>query len=78
MKKITLPQDVWTFRRTGAESSSLCRTGLLVPAGTTLFVSESVLMVYDHRDQQAVYFKDRDGEEYFLIVNELGIDGFVQ
>ncbi len=78
MKKITLPQDVRTFRRAGAESSSLCRTGLLVPAGTTLFVSESMLMAYDHRDQQAVYFKDRDGGEYFLIVSELGLEGFVQ
>lgn len=78
MRKITLPQDVRTFRRTGAESSSLYQTEDWVEAGTKLVVSDPMLMHYDHGPQQAVSFKDDDGKEHFLIVKELGIDGFVQ
>lgn len=72
MRRITLPQDTRTFQRTGPTSSLLARTGLLVPAGRTLVVSEPQTMVYDHRDQAAVWFRDR-GEEYFLIVAETGV-----
>jgi hypothetical protein len=35
-----------------------------------------MIMVYDHRDQLAVYFKD-SGEEFFLIVSEMEVAGFV-
>lgn len=72
MRRITLPQDTRTFRRTSPTGSLLARIGLSVPAGRTLVVSEPVTMVYDHRDQSAVWFKE-GGEEYFLIVAETGV-----
>ncbi len=76
MRRVILPQDTRTFQRTYEGGSSLARTGRMVPAGTNLMVSEPMIMVYDHRDQLAVYFKD-SGEEFFLIVSEMEVAGFV-
>lgn len=77
MRRITLPQDTRTFQKTGPTSSLLTRTGLLIPAGRTLVVSEPQTMVYDHRDQTAVWFRDR-GEEYFMLVTETGVPELIQ
>lgn len=77
MRRITLPQTVRTFLRTSPTGSLLYKTGNWLPAGTTLVVSEPMTMVFDHRNQAVVCYKDGEVET-FLIVNELGIDGFVQ
>ena len=77
MRRITLSQDTRTFQKVDEDGRLLFRTGGHEDAGASLLVSEPVLMTYDHRDQLAVYFK-KDGEELFLLVSELGLDGFVQ
>ncbi len=76
MRKITLPKPVRTFRRTSPAGSSLYKTGDWLHAGMKLWVSEPMTMVFGHRDQAVVYYKDGK-DEIFLIVSELGVDGFV-
>lgn len=70
MRRITLAQSTRTFARVEEEGRLLGRTGKAEPAGTSLVVSEPMMMVYDHREQAAVYFKKGD-EELFLLVDEL-------
>jgi hypothetical protein len=77
MREITLPQDVRTFRRTSPAGSSLYKTGYWLHAGMTLLVSEPMTMVFDHLDQVVVCYKDGE-DEIFLIVSDLGLEGFVQ
>lgn len=78
MRRITLPEDTRTFQRTSPTSSLLARTGEPpLPAGTNLVVSEPQIMVYDHRDQAAVWFRDRGGE-YFMLVTETGVPELIQ
>lgn len=77
MRRITLEKSTRTFERVEEGGRSLARTGKAEPAGASLVVSEPLTMVYDHREQMAVYF--RKGEkELFLLVDELGREGFVQ
>ncbi len=78
MRKITLPKTVRTFRRTCPAGSSLYKTGDWLRAGMTLWVSEPMTMFFDHENQMVVYYKDSDEIENFLIVSELGLEGFVQ
>ncbi len=77
MRRVILPQDTRTFQRVTEGGTQLSRTGKLVPAGVNLVVSEPMTMVYDHREQLAVYFRDA-GEEFLLIVSEMEVAGFVQ
>ena len=72
MRRIILPQDTRVFVRVHREGRQLCWTDEWVRAGTSLVVSEPQTMVYDHRDQPAVWFKE-GGEECFLIVAETGV-----
>lgn len=78
MRRITLTQSTRTFVRVEKDALLLARTGKAEPKGASLVVSEPMTMAYDHRDQMAVYFKGKDGEDLFLLVSELGQEGFVQ
>lgn len=76
MREVTLPYDTRMFQRVNEQSPLLARTGKMIRAGTTLRVSDPVLMTYDHRDQLAVSFQ-HEGEEHFFIVTEMEVAGFV-
>lgn len=78
MRSITLTQSARTFVRVEGYVGLLSRTGKREPKGASLVVSEPMTMVYDHREQMAVYFSGKDGEDLFLLVSELGQDSFVQ
>lgn len=55
-------------------SAQLCRSGKWVRAGAALVVSEPQIMVYDHRDQHVVWFREPGDETaYYLIVAETGV-----
>lgn len=72
MKQITLHRDTRAFQRMGGVSKQLCWLGHVLEKGTTLVVSDPVIMVYDHRDQPVVSFQSDQGQEYFLLVGEIG------
>jgi hypothetical protein len=71
MKQITLHRDTRAFLRMGGVSKLLCWSDLVLEKGTTLVVSNPVIMVYDHRDQLAVSFQSDQGQECFLLVDDI-------
>lgn len=72
MKQITLHRDTRALQGLGGVSKQLCWAGHVLEKGTTLVVSNPVTMVFDHRDQPAVSFQSDQGQEYFLLVGEIG------
>lgn len=69
-REVTLAEDARVFQKTNYNSKQLCRTGECLRAGSKIKISEPEILVYDHRDQEAVSFVFND-KTYYLLKSEL-------
>ena len=75
-QRVCLPIDVRVFTRMD-KTCLLGQTGLHLPCGAVVIITNPQTMVYDHRDQVAVSF-EHEGDEYWMLVNEMNIPELIQ
>lgn len=75
LRTVTLPKNVRLFKQCGGKHSKMLSRGIdavYAQKDGVFDIGEPRLMSYDHKDQLAVPVSFA-GEEYFMLVNEMGI-----